>query len=1128
MRPIELTLQGLHSFRDKQTVDFSSLCEGGVFGIFGPTGSGKSSILDAMTLSLYGKVERAPGNTQGILNHAEEQLAVSFTFSLGKGKRENTYKVERTFKRTKENGLRQATARLINVTENSAVIADKAGDVTKEAESLLGLSIDDFTRAVVLPQGKFSEFLSLKGTERRKMLQRLFHLEKYGDELNQKLRHRLVSARHEKELIEKEQAGLGEASMQSLKKAESHVAQLQKQIEKQEKEVEVTQKDYEKGKQKREWHKQLQLLERELANLEKQAPEIAEKKENIKLAKEANILFPYIQEVSESEEQLNHWQKKETIAQEQLKSVKQEAEASKQTYDKAFKEQEEHEVPIKLLLENFRQMEGKQKDLQYRQKEANEKSYKCDELSKDIEKLSESHKQVMKNKQKYEEVQANLKSHLAETEPATEEKNQMKEAADKRYKLKFLEDQIEETKERLEKASKDYGKAEAAVDSVNKSKMSLSDKLKERFRQISLWYNFVEDKKTLLDTLKAGLTEIQEREKQNYFNSAVNELRRSLNKGEACPVCGSRDHHSSVEPAHMQAAAASEIQEADNYEALEEEIRMAERQFEESVWRLDQTAKQAPFADLSPDRHETDESQDVLPPLEDSRFPNAWNEWKTRWESQRKSIDHLISRFNSEIKEWTKINEETSGENLLLQQAKQRYSDLEKELEDKRASYKQELANWQKQFPQIPYKEVEQILEKFHKREEESEATRSRLENSVPVIDECRAKAEKVNDQLQSCKVEYSKYESEYNEQIKRIEEIRREIETVTKGEELNPLIQRYEQKLNNLIANTSNTKEHLEKAENDFRNAETALNECRHAIKEAEERHARALARWREQKKDSSFTDIEEVQHYRQQPEKLEQWEQDISGHEDKFKEISMKYKELQTNLNDVYLTEEDLTVLEQRFKEAKVEMEQLRTSLGAAEHQLEDIKQKMERYESLETKRKEYEHMLDQLTKLDKVFRGKEFVDFIAEEQLVQVSRLASERLRVLTRGRYAIEVDSGGGFIMRDDANGGVKRPVSTLSGGETFLTSLALALSLSASIQLKGEHSLEFFFLDEGFGTLDPELLETVVSALEQLHTDHLAVGVISHVPELKERLPRKLLVTPAEPGGKGSTIKLENL
>ncbi len=82
MRPIQLQMSGLQSYRELQTIDFSQLVDAGVFGIFGPTGSGKSSILDAITLSLYGKVERASGGTQAIMNHAEQTLFVSFTFEL--------------------------------------------------------------------------------------------------------------------------------------------------------------------------------------------------------------------------------------------------------------------------------------------------------------------------------------------------------------------------------------------------------------------------------------------------------------------------------------------------------------------------------------------------------------------------------------------------------------------------------------------------------------------------------------------------------------------------------------------------------------------------------------------------------------------------------------------------------------------------------------------------------------------------------------------------------------------------------------------------------------------------------------------------------------------------------------
>ena len=86
MKPLLLKIEGLNSFRKEQTVDFTKLSETGLFGIFGPTGSGKSTILDGITLALYGKVERAKGRAQGIINQHEERTYVQFTFSVGKKK----------------------------------------------------------------------------------------------------------------------------------------------------------------------------------------------------------------------------------------------------------------------------------------------------------------------------------------------------------------------------------------------------------------------------------------------------------------------------------------------------------------------------------------------------------------------------------------------------------------------------------------------------------------------------------------------------------------------------------------------------------------------------------------------------------------------------------------------------------------------------------------------------------------------------------------------------------------------------------------------------------------------------------------------------------------------------------
>jgi DNA repair exonuclease SbcCD ATPase subunit len=154
MKPIQLTWSGLQSYREKQEIDFTLLCDAGVFGIFGPTGSGKSTILDAITLALYGKVERASNGTQGILNQAENVLAVSFTFELSHADGAKRYRVERQFKRGADVSVLNSMCRLIQVQteQDSVVLADKAGEVNAQVLEILGLSMQDFSRAVILPQ----------------------------------------------------------------------------------------------------------------------------------------------------------------------------------------------------------------------------------------------------------------------------------------------------------------------------------------------------------------------------------------------------------------------------------------------------------------------------------------------------------------------------------------------------------------------------------------------------------------------------------------------------------------------------------------------------------------------------------------------------------------------------------------------------------------------------------------------------------------------------------------------------------------------------------------------------------------------------------------------------------------
>ena len=209
----------------------------------------------------------------------------------------------------------------------------------------------------------------------------------------------------------------------------------------------------------------------------------------------------------------------------------------------------------------------------------------------------------------------------------------------------------------------------------------------------------------------------------------------------------------------------------------------------------------------------------------------------------------------------------------------------------------------------------------------------------------------------------------------------------------------------------------------------------------------------------------------------------------------------------------------MERDLEEKRTEGIRLLDSVAQGQIRLKE-KEKLLR----ENEKKEHRQAL--VSQLEGLIKGKRFVEYAAKEKLQYVSREASVLLYQLSCGIYELECNEQGYFQIVDFKNGGIRRAVNTLSGGEVFLASLSLALALSAQIQLSSHASLELFFLDEGFGTLDDNLLDVVMEALEHLRSlSSRAIGLITHVERIQNQMPVKLLVKPAESGGKGSRTEL---
>ncbi len=195
-----------------------------------------------------------------------------------------------------------------------------------------------------------------------------------------------------------------------------------------------------------------------------------------------------------------------------------------------------------------------------------------------------------------------------------------------------------------------------------------------------------------------------------------------------------------------------------------------------------------------------------------------------------------------------------------------------------------------------------------------------------------------------------------------------------------------------------------------------------------------------------------------------------------------------------------------------------------ATAEHRTEALRDKLANAERIVDEASEHRARAARFDALAKELRADRIIAFLQAEALQLLAAAGSRRLDALSGGRYRLEF-ADDEFSVVDDWNGEERRSARTLSGGETFLASLALALALSEQVRALAvsDHArLDALFLDEGFGTLDPETLEVVVDAIEQLGGDGRMVGVITHVQELALRLPARIEV---EKSPRGSSLRV---
>ena len=231
-----------------------------------------------------------------------------------------------------------------------------------------------------------------------------------------------------------------------------------------------------------------------------------------------------------------------------------------------------------------------------------------------------------------------------------------------------------------------------------------------------------------------------------------------------------------------------------------------------------------------------------------------------------------------------------------------------------------------------------------------------------------------------------------------------------------------------------------------------------------------------------------------------------------------------MQTRFEETPFDPEALGQIEAQTAEIGEQLQAKQQEIGAQQQRIDNLKDALEKREALGEKVAAAEAELMRWQRLQDTIPRSDLRDFALEIMFRQMGNLANDQLKYLTSERYQLKVEGIGDLTVIDRWNANEERPVETLSGGESFLTSLALALAL-ADLS-RGRAQLNSLFLDEGFGTLDTETLDIAIAALEGLRMQGRSIFLISHIQELTRRLPVKINVR--KQGNGSSSVGISRL
>ena len=1187
MKILKIKSLNINSLKGEFEIDFEKfLKDESLFAITGPTGAGKSTILDIITCALYGRTARLSSPPNELMSRHTAECLCEVEFEV-KGK---VYVSSWSQKRARKspNGAFQTAKMEVSEVESGKILESYLSKVPKYIEELSGLDFDRFIQSMMLAQGSFDAFLKAKENERSSLLEKITGTQIYK-QISQEIYQTYTRKNDEIKLDENLLGNIELLSNEVVieKTSVLNNSKVQKlELDTKGNELKVIAS----------WLENLQKLETDntkyIQEFEQITLEIENKKEDfvrLDLANKALNVQPIYQEknsltqlINQDKEKLEKLQKEledlkqllQSTTNESLK-IKDELDKEKMSFDlnsKKLQEVRTLQTKIESKIQSIKELENKinsQNEQKIKLNEdlnivkvnqeniENDLNIVNDYLikNKNNESLKEEISLISKNVNDYKDVLKLLKQ--------IEEKL-LKNSLDE----KTLQDiftntkkEFDEIKVLFDSKDKEYKNLEIQTSSFNQKEVNNRDRLKNIDKLITSIDEYkrllesilkeeniissskdesktiktnIEEKIKLINEIQTHIQTLNDKREAELLIAKYESDRVNLKEGEECFLCGSKEHPFVNHNINVNADETTFLI-AQKKQILDEENKVL-RTFELNLSKLE-TKVDSSTLELNKLSKNKEDIEQVFSSL---NFILT-NDSKTTLEEEKHLLDQELENI---------IKTRDIKEKVLAQR-----DNLQKELNEKQAlvsKNEEELYKLKSLIEQLQNEQTQNISKKQSLEEELSKVyTKYELifdekfeENFIILVakkdsfiknetskKELDLKLQNLTIQLKELNTKIISIESSLktdDEQLSKISTDTRELQTQIKAildvSDLNIFEKEITNKFNTINEKYNSLSKELVNLDSKDESLNTQIIELNQKQINDNMKLEEIIQKFNNALTENSFTSKEEFEKALLPKEQKEELTLICKALEEKYTQIqTLKIdtaKKL-TEQKELNLTDKELQILNDESRELQTAIDELQKSIGSLEKELEINASNMQKHEDkikeLQKKKEAFKVWI-KLNEMIGSASGDKFAKFAQGITLDQLIYLANKHLQILSP-RYELQRSSNSSKLLEieiiDGFQGDVVRPVSTLSGGESFIVSLSLALGLSALASQK--ISIDSLFLDEGFGTLDSDSLELALNALNQLQSSGKMVGVISHVEALKERIPLQIKVMPKGDG-----------